>query len=312
MVCGYDLGGGRKCRRRVKKKGLLCWQHRRARKHASTAQATASSAPSASPLRSLQSPQPQPRPQRQRKRSAPPPRPNPSVPAGASVLQDSAALAWLVNETRRHTAGNGPGLTPFQIMQNYHGVNALGRLAHLGALPHGVRAVFAGGTCLALGHHLVERYSQDIDIVLIGGSHLDRDQRDEVLDAVSATVASGTGLTHKLERRGPHFIRKEMFYQRTVERPSDPTADMFVKTDTGFADHLPHQDTTTVVVDTYLALRHRPLAAHYGDLFEATARLQRIMATCPLAGFSPSSRASRSWRNSSPCTNAPPWESDGR
>ena len=268
MICGYDLGGGRECQRRVK--GALCWQHGRTGKKTSGRKTAAQRAASLSLSQSAQPPEALPQAKSKsprRKRSAPPPRPNPAVLPGTSVLQDSAALTWLVNETRRHTAGNGPGLSPFQIMQNYHGVSALSRLTQPGALPHGVDAVFAGGTCLALGHHLVERYSQDIDIVLVGGDQLDPGQRDEVLDAVGAAVSSGTGLTHKSERRGPHFIRKEMFYQRTLEPSSVPTADMFVKTDVGFADHLPPQDITTVAVDTYLALRgSRPFAAHYGDL----------------------------------------------
>ena len=267
MICGYDLGGGRQCQRRVKVG--LCWQHVSTAKKASSPVSVAQSASSVSLSRSAQIPQPHqqtnPKP-RQRKRSAPPPRPTPSVPAGSSILQDPAALAWLANETRRHTAGTGPGLNPFQIMQNYHGVSALSRLTQPAALPHGARAVFAGGTCLALGHHLVERYSQDIDLVLIGGDQLDPEQRDEVLDAVDAAV-SGPGLTHKSQRRAPHFIRKEVFYQRTVEPANVPPAAMFVKTDTGFADHLPACDVVTVEVDTYLSLRgSRPFARHYGDL----------------------------------------------
>ena len=189
------------------------------------------------------------------------------MPAGDSILQDPAALSWLANETRRHTAGNGTGLSLFQIMQNYHGVNALSRLTRPGALPHGVRAVFAGGTCLALGHYLVERYSQDIDIVLIGGSELSDKERQEVLDEVGNVVSDGANLRDKSERRGPHFIRKEVSYQRTSEPSSTPSAEMFVKTDTGFADHLPPQDLTSVTVETYLSLRgSRPFAAHYGDL----------------------------------------------
>ena len=50
----------------------------------------------------------------------------------------------------------GNGLNSFQAMQNYHVVSALRRLTADDALPHGERAVFGGGTCLALGHRLTE------------------------------------------------------------------------------------------------------------------------------------------------------------
>ena len=274
MTCGYDLGDGRRCGRKVKQGH--CWQHRKnpqpklsAQKTAAARQSAASSAAAVqshqsvpqSPLQSAPSPPPA------GKRSGPAPAPTPSVPSGGSLLQDPAALEWLANETRRHTAGNGPGLSFFQIMQNYHGVSVLSELTRPSALPHGIQAVFAGGTCLALGHGLVERYSQDIDIVLIGGSSLSQEKREEVLDAVGNIVSSGANLQNKSERRGTHFIGKEVSYQRTLEPSSVTDTDMFIKIDAGFANDMPAHDITKVSVDTYLSLRgSRPFASHYGDM----------------------------------------------
>ena len=291
MICGHGLGGGRRCGRRVKQGS--CWQHRdktqtklSTKQIAPSRQAASSAAIAALSHQSVSSASLQPAPSTASpsrpagKRRAPAPQPSPSVPAGGSILQDPMALSWLANETRRHTAGNGPGLSPFQIMQNYHGVDALSRLTRPRALPHGVEAVFAGGTCLALGHHLVERYSQDIDIVLVGGSKLSREEREEVLDEIGKIVSSGANLQDKFERRGSHFISKEISYQRTLEPSSTLDAEMFVKTDTGFADDLPQQDITQVPVDTYLSFRgSRPFASHYGDLAIANVKALKPRVT---------------------------------
>ena len=74
-------------------------------------------------------------------------------------------------------------------MQNYHGIAAVRRMAQPGALPYGAKTVFAGGTCLALGHRLVERYSEDIDMVIVGCADLGADQRDEVLESLADLVS---------------------------------------------------------------------------------------------------------------------------
>lgn len=265
MICGHDMGGGHKCQRKVKQPP--CWQHGGKRKQAQGGQNTTASVTNAPVSQPPGSSSSQAKSWRRRRRVAPSPKPQPTVIPGASILHDPSALRWLVNETRRHTAGHGPGISLDQAMQNYHGVNALSRLMQPGTLPHDVSAVFTGGTCLALGHRIAERFSLDIDIVLVGGSQLSQGQRDEVLDAVGSAVANRTNLSHKHERRGPHFIRKDVSYQRTIEPVSVPDAALFIKTDTGFADHLPPDDIEIVDVDTYIALRgSRPFAAHYGDL----------------------------------------------
>ena len=213
-------------------------------------------------------------PRRRRRRKPLPQAPLPVVPAGGSILQDTAALQWLANETERHTAGYGPGLDIHRTMQNYHGIRMLSKLTRPHALPHGVRAVFGGGTCLALGHYLVERYSEDIDVVLVGGNGLSQEERDEALDAVVNVLSSGSDVQAKPARRGPLYVNPEVPYLPTVEpagagagSDADTDSGLFVKVDAGFADDLPPNDITTVDVHTYLSLRgDLRFASHYGDL----------------------------------------------
>lgn len=184
-----------------------------------------------------------------------------------SILDDTESLIWLCEALRRHTAGMGSGLRSFEAMQNLHGVAALRRLAADGALPYGVRAVFAGGTCLALGHRLTERYSEDIDVVLVGAGGLGERQREEVLDAVGETLLFADGIAPVGGRRGQLFIQQEFSYGRTVEEASCPGGKLKVRVDAGFADQLPDGDITVVEVETYLSLRgNRPFALQFSDL----------------------------------------------
>ena len=106
-----------------------------------------------------------------------------------SISGDEDALRWLAERVRVHTSGTSGGITAEQTMQNYHGIAAVRRMAQPGALPYGAKTVFAGGTCLALGHRLVERYSEDIDMVIVGCADLGADQRDEVLESLADLVS---------------------------------------------------------------------------------------------------------------------------
>ncbi len=191
----------------------------------------------------------------------------------AIVLNDSEALRWLCESLRRHTAGMGNGLNSFQAMQNYHGLSALGRLTADNALPYGVRTVFGGGTCLALGHRLTERYSEDIDVVLVGARELGDNQRAEVLDAVRTVMLSADGVADIGGRRNQHFVQQEISYLRTVEDRSLPNSRLKVRVDAGFADQLPDGDITTVNVETFLSLRgDRTFASHFRDLHSLEVR----------------------------------------
>ena len=236
------------CRRAVRTRGeSRCWEHRRR---------TAQRAPPAV---------------RADAGGRRPSRPGPERPARAGgqgrIADDREALLWLADRTRAHTAGNTSGLTAYQIMRNYHGIAALGRLAAPGALPHGASAVFAGGTCLALGHRLVERYSEDIDIVIAGAAGLSPGEREEVLDAVADLVLDGGRLAARPScRRVPGLFTKiEADYPQTVEPAGTPN--LYIRVDAGFADDLPARDVQAVRVETYLSLRgDRPFAGLYTDL----------------------------------------------
>ncbi len=127
-------------------------------------------------------------------------------------------------------------------------------------------AVFSGGTCLAMGHRLTERYSEDIDRVLAGAGGLGEDQRLEVLDAVKRALLAADVEDH-YERRSAHFIRQDIIYPKSIEDPSRFEGELRVRVDAGFADHLPDQDITTVHVEPYLSLRgDRQFASHFADL----------------------------------------------
>ncbi|MCQ3806251.1 MAG: nucleotidyl transferase AbiEii/AbiGii toxin family protein [Acidimicrobiaceae bacterium] len=167
----------------------------------------------------------------------------------------------------------GNGLNSFQAMQNYHGVSALRKLADDDALPHGARTVFGGGTCLALGHRLTERYSEDIDVVLVGAGGLSDDQREEVLSAVREVLLSSEGAVDAGGRRNQHFVQQEVSYRRTLEERSFPDSRLKVRVDAGFADQLPVGDITTVDVETFLSLRgDRAFASRFRDLHPLKVR----------------------------------------
>lgn len=249
-ICGFPLGNGRTCRRRVR--SGRCFQHLgKTPKPDSSSGGAKRSAGKSGNKRKQQANGPQ----------------RPSL-AGVrrSVLDDTGSLIWLAEAVRRHTAGNGIGISVFQSMQNYHAIAALKRLNAVGALLHGVQAVFSGGTCLALGHRLTERYSEDIDIVLAGASGLEEDQCSEVLDAVKRALLAADVEDH-YERRSAHFIRQDIIYPQSIEDPSRFEHELRVRVDAGFADHLPDQDITTVHVEPYLSLRgDRQFASHFADL----------------------------------------------
>ena len=146
-TCGYLISRNRRCRRPAAAGEERCWQHR-GKTPASTKRPKKRSA---------------------RRRSGAQAQPV----AVSSRAPDPPLAAW-----GGHAAGNTRGLTAHQVMRNYHGVAALREMTCDGALPHGARAVFAGGTCLALGHKLVERCSEDIDIVIAGCSGLGPDEHE--------------------------------------------------------------------------------------------------------------------------------------
>ena len=256
--CGYQISATKMCRRYRKPGKNRCWQHidapdkDSAGKVRAGVSSTASTAPLETPI------------WRQRSQGGPQ-RPSRHGPQG-DVADDEPALRWLADRVRAHTSGTSEGITAYQTMKNYHGIAALRRVAQDGSLPHGAKAVFAGGTCLALGHRLVERYSEDIDVVIVGCSDLEADQRDEVLNALEV-LASDHGRLPSLgaRRHSGKFVNLELGYQRTIE-PED-TKSLGIKIDAGFADTLPERDLTTVSVETYLSLRgDRPFATLYDDL----------------------------------------------
>ena len=261
-LCGYPISKNRKCRRRIGLHEARCWQHReqrpssrlpkrRAKRQPSTP--TDSAQPSALSL-SAQS-----RGSRQRLQ-----RPDRKGQQGR-ITDDDEALRWLAERTRAHTAGNTRGLTAYHVMRNYHGVASLKGMTRPGALPHQARAIFAGGTCLALGHKLVERYSEDMDVVIAGCADLGPDERDEVLDALADALIQDLSKPHVLRRKPGTFIKLQADYQRTIESTSD--TGLCVVVDAGFADDLPARDITSVPVETYLSIRgDRPFASHYSDL----------------------------------------------
>ena len=260
--CGYPISKNRKCRRRIGIQQDRCWQHRNQpasnskQKRRSKGRAGAPPDPMQASDLSLSA---QPGGARRRQQ-----RPDRSGPQGR-ITGDDEALRWLAQRARVHTAGNTAGLTAYQVMRNYHGVAAVKAMTRAGSLPHGARAIFAGGTCLALGHKLVERYSEDIDIVISGCTGLDPDEREEVLDALADALIQDLSTPHILRRKPGMFMKLQADYPRTIESGKD--TNLYVVVDAGFADDLPTQDITSVPVETYLSIRgDRPFAQHYSDL----------------------------------------------
>ena len=255
--CGHQRSNGGACGRRIRPDEDACWQHRKGtRSNKSGHRLEASVAQDLNATLSLAT-SPRDGPQRL-------PRPTRYGLQGR-VLDDDEALRWLVERTRVHTAGNTAGLTAYQVMRNYHGIAAVEAMTVPGSLPHGARAVFAGGTCLALGHKLVERYSEDIDVVIAGCEHLSPRERDEVLDALIDATIRSTATPHVLRRRPELFAKFQIDYPRTIESDSD--TNLYVVVDAGFADDLPERDITPVPVETYLSLRgDRRFAQYYNDL----------------------------------------------
>ena len=256
--CGYQISATKTCRNYPKPGEDRCWQHIDApsKGKAGKARLRNSSAAPAAPLVT---------PIGRRQPQSPPQRPSRHGPQG-DIADDEPALQWSADRVRAHTSGTSDGITAYQTMKNYHGIAALRRMTQEGNLPHGAKAVFAGGTCLALGHRLVERYSEDIDVVIVGCSDLGADQRDEVLNALEV-LASDHGRLPSLgaRRSSGKFANLELGYQRTIE-PED-TKSLGIKIDAGFADTLPERDLTTVSVETYSSLRgDRPFATLYDDL----------------------------------------------
>ena len=146
--CGHPIARGKTCQRRVGPADDRCWQHRKNTKSIKVQRSGG--------RRSAGGRTPDPAPAGSSgARSARLPRPARSGTQGR-ITDDMQALRWLAERTRVHTAGNTAGLTAYQVLRNYHGIAALGKMTRVGSLPHGARAVFAGGTCLALGHRLVE------------------------------------------------------------------------------------------------------------------------------------------------------------
>ncbi len=256
--CGFPLGGGRRCRRRVQRG--RCYQHNK-------------SPPSATRSAKRQANKRTKRTRRDALRAHPKQLRPVREGTSESILDDVESLRWLCESLRRHTAGTTTGLNSFQAMQNYHGVSALRKLAVDDALPHGVRTVFGGGTCLALGHRLTERYSEDIDVVLVGAGGLSDDQREEALSAVREHLVSIDGFVDAGGRRSQHFVQQEISYRRTLEERSFPDSRLKVRVDAGFADQLPEGDITTVEVETFLALRgDRTFASRFTDLHPLEVR----------------------------------------
>ena len=192
------------------------------------------------------------------------PEPPPGYP---KVVDHLNHLAWLTSTTRRHTAGNTQGLNTFQCMQNYHGMLALKRLTEPDVLPYGVRVVFAGGTCLALGHRITARYSEDIDALLINGSQLSSTQRLEVLKAAREQILDAPNLVSTDSWITNNFIKQEFEYPMTFEDEGKAGKRLYTHVDLGFSDDFPSQDLITVTAETFMSLRgDRHYAARFSDL----------------------------------------------
>ena len=258
--CGYRISSTKTCSRTAKPGTDRCWQHSNASRGGNARNRRREKG---RPTASLPAaPLPTETTRREPNRLLRPVRHGPQ----GRISDDEEALRWLADRVRVHTSGNSGGITPQQTMKNYHGIAALRRMTQPEALPYGAKAVFAGGTCLALGHRLVERYSEDIDLVILGCSGLDVAQRNEVLDELAA-LASGHGLlaSQVLRRKPSTFLKQEVGYPRTIEPES--ASRLSIQVDAGFADDLPERDITTVSVETYLSLRgDRNFAAHFDDL----------------------------------------------
>ena len=255
--CRHPTSQGGACNRRIGSDEDRCWQHRKGTKSKKLRQGR--KAPVAEdPVVTLSLTASQ--------RVGPSRLPRP-VRDGfqGRILDDDQALAWLAERTRIHTAGNTAGLTAYQVMRNYHGIAAVEAMTQAVSLPHGARAIFAGGTCLALGHKLVERYSEDIDVVIAGCAQLSPSERGEVLNALTDATNRNMATPHVLRCMPELFVKFQIDYPRTIEADSD--TNLHIVVDAGFADDLPERDITSVPVETYLSVRgDRHLAQRYGDL----------------------------------------------
>lgn len=83
---------------------------------------------------------------------------------------------------------------PVQFVEKDFWVTELLRAVVSGAADAGAVAVFKGGTSLSKGYRLIERFSEDVDILLVPPRGLGEQARHRVLKRICRTVASHFGL----------------------------------------------------------------------------------------------------------------------
>jgi predicted nucleotidyltransferase component of viral defense system len=119
-------------------------------------------------------------------------------------------------EALRDSASDRLGVPSGAIEKDYWATEVLrSTCAH----DHGVDAVvFKGGTSLSKAYHLIERFSEDIDLLVVteaSGNALKR-----TLRAIAAAVTDDIGAPHEREREGRGYLNARFEYTTEQHAPS--------------------------------------------------------------------------------------------
>lgn len=129
----------------------------------------------------------------------------------SAFLRDSPAEF----EALRDSASERLGVASGAIEKDYWATEVLrSACAH----NHGVDAVvFKGGTSLSKAYHLIERFSEDIDLLVVtdtSGKVLKR-----TLRAIAEAVTGDTGVAHGREREGRGYLNARFEYTAEQDAP---------------------------------------------------------------------------------------------
>lgn len=148
-----------------------------------------------------------------------------------ALLRDDASFATAINRAAKEL-----GLRA-QFVEKDYWVTEVLRCLHRDYAAH---IVFKGGTSLSKGYGLIERFSEDIDILVLGDAKDSAARREKKLQRITETVSAQLGLPHAPKRepgRGRNAHRTDLLtYEPAVAHSIDTGLDEEgVLLETGFA-----------------------------------------------------------------------------
>jgi len=133
-----------------------------------------------------------------------------STPTRPLLRVDANAFEALRDETAQIT-----GLIPALIEKDYWVTEVL--RAIVDPLSGADLVVFKGGTSLSKAYNIIERFSEDIDLVV--STSLTGNAQKRLLRSLGALVTNMTGLTSTREHEGRGFLNARFEYDQSSEVP---------------------------------------------------------------------------------------------